>query len=402
MKTKMKLISSFVLAIIIIGCNNAKNPDAYLQKVLGNLEKIESAIYYETVENWQHGDTVALVIYKKFTKEYNNPKDSTIGVSFVYFNHIDTTILEYAYDGNIKASVNHEDKRITIDDFSVDRSLPFRNVTPSFFNYVKSIINYALNTEDSISVTLEDTGDDYYFKLIINEDRTIEFFGKAYHMPNPSSLGDDTSIYELWISKSTNLPYKVRREMAHDIAVISSSNVELNKISINDFNIYSYFPEDYEFRQYGEKPNAVFTSNLIDKKAPTWILKDTKDQDVSLSELKSKVLLVNFTGIGCGVCVLSIPFLNELSGSYNINDFELIGIETWSGNLGSVKNYATRHVLNYRILSGTSDLAKEYQTGGFAPFFFILDDQRIIRKVIRGYSKGTTEKEIKDAIAELL
>ena len=401
MKTKVKIISVFLLSIIIIGCNNAKNPDVYLQKVLGNLEKIESATYISTSENWQPGDTAALFIFQRFTKEYDNPKDTTIGASYVDFDPIDITILESAYDGNIAASTYHEEKRLVINDFSSNQ-LPYRPIMSPFFNYVKNIVIYALNTEDSISVILEDLGDDYYFKLTINEDGQVEFLGKAYHMPNNSSIGDPTSIYELWISKSNDLPYKFRREMSHQISVKTCTNVELNIGSIDDFNIYSYFPEDYELRQYGETLNTVYTSNLINKKAPEWILKDTKDQDVSLNELKSKVLLVNFTGIGCGYCVLSIPFLNELSGNYNINDFELIGIETWSGKLGSVKNYAAQHALNYRILSGTSDLAKEYQTGSFAPFFFVLDDQRIIRNVIKGYSQGTTEKEIRDAIAALL
>ena len=401
MKTKVKIISVFLLSIIIIGCNNAKNPDVYLQKVLENLEKIESATYFLTRESWQPGDTAASRSYNFFFKEYDNPKDTTIGASFVWFDADNTAVFEIAYDGNIRASTYHEEKRLVINDFSSNQ-LPFRPIAPPFFNYVKNIISYALNTEDSISVTLEDLGDDYYFKLIINEDRQIEFFGKAYRMPGSVPFDDPTSIYELWISKSNDLPYKYRREMSHSISVETCFDIEYNKMSTADFNIYSYFPEDYELRQYEEFLNVVYTSNLIDKKAPEWILKDTKDQDVSLSELKSKVLLVNFTGIGCGVCVLSIPFLNELSSNYNINDFELIGIETWSGKLGSVKNYAAQHALNYRILSGTSDLAKEYETGGFAPFFFVLDDQRIIRNVIKGYSQGTTEKEIRDAIAELL
>jgi len=36
------------------------------------------------------------------------------------------------------------------------------------------------------------------------------------------------------------------------------------------------------------------------------------------------------------------------------------------------------------------------------PAFFIIDENKIIRKVILGYGEGVTEKEIRDAIEELI
>ena len=59
-------------------------------------------------------------------------------------------------------------------------------------------------------------GDNYYFKLVIDENQQVEFFGKAYHMPLPPfDIGSTTSIYELWINKSNDLPYKkTKRDVA--------------------------------------------------------------------------------------------------------------------------------------------------------------------------------------------
>ena len=37
-----------------------------------------------------------------------------------------------------------------------------------------------------------------------------------------------------------------------------------------------------------------------------------------------------------------------------------------------------------------------------APVFFILDEKRVIRKGFRGYGEGSTDKEIREAIKELL
>lgn len=55
---------------------------------------------------------------------------------------------------------------------------------------------------------------------------------------------------------------------------------------------------------------------------------------------KSKVLLINFTGIGCGACQAAVPFLKELKGKFSNEDFDLIAIEGWSRKEHSIQVYA--------------------------------------------------------------
>ncbi len=84
-------------------------------------------------------------------------------------------------------------------------------------------------------------------KLSIYEENRVEFFGKAFHMPiNPYGFGENTSIYEIWINKTNNLPCKVRREMSDNSVVTTYQDVELNKIDIKDFKASDYFPDDYK------------------------------------------------------------------------------------------------------------------------------------------------------------
>lgn len=271
-----------------------------------------------------------------------------------------------------------------------------------YFIRCKNIVRYALETEDSIATTLEDCGDYFHFKLVINEDTQVEFFGKAYHMPPPPFYVEPTSIYELWIHKSNGLPYKKRRAMSHNISVETCCNVEINKETIDRFDVFDYVPQGYETKKYDYGvPSRNMAANLTGKKAPEWTLNDIKESPVSLSDLKSKVILVNITGIGCGACQASIPFLKELKRKYQEEDFELVAIESWS-RMHSLQNYAKRKELNYMFLDGDDKVIEDYRTGGAAPYFFILDKERIIRKVIRGYGMGKTDKEITEAIEELL
>lgn len=249
---KIKLLLTILLLAEIITANAQNAEKEYLKKVLTNLEKIESATYYVTNESWQPGDSTALSTLHGFVKEYDNPMDSTIGASYVSLDANDTTKLEFCYDGNIRVLPYHENKKLAIDDFTF-RPLPFRLVSPPFFNHAKNIIRYALTTKDHIATELKDEGDNYYFKLVIDENQQVEFFGKAYHMPLPPfNIGSTASIYELWINKSNDLPYKKRREMSHDISVSTCSNLEINKLTINDFNAADYFPKDYEIVKYSD------------------------------------------------------------------------------------------------------------------------------------------------------
>lgn len=397
MKTMQKFLFLFLLLFAIVCCKDNKSSNDYLRKVLSNLEKIESASYYINMESWLPGDTVPYAIYNRFYKEYNNPADSTIGACFVWLNANDTTLVESVYDGNIRAYVDNDKKEIVINDFEFNQS-PYRPVSPPFFSYVKSIIRYILETKDSITLVSQDLGDSYYFNLTINENHQVEFFGKAYYMPEDQFTTDNTSMYKLWISKSNDLPYKYRKEMSQRATVGSCSKVEINKLSIKDFNIYNCFPADYAIRKAGERTGTASPPDLTGKIAPDWTLTDGNGQTVSLADFKSKVLIINLTGIGCGPCKAAIPFLNGLRDKYGIKDVEIASVECWKKSLHAVQYYANSNKLNYKLLSANEDFTKNYQANGAVPVYIILDKQRIVKKIIRGYELGTTDKEITDAI----
>ena len=74
----------------------------------------------------------------------------------------------------------------------------------------------------------------------------------------------------------------------------------------------------------------LMSKELTGKKALDWILTDSENNSVALKDFKSKVLMIEFTGIGCGPCHSAIPFLKQLVTDYKITDFELTGIEAWS------------------------------------------------------------------------
>jgi thiol-disulfide isomerase/thioredoxin len=398
---KLSVFALLFLGFLFTACTVDHTSTGYLEKVLDNLETIESATYSTVTENWMPGDTAASDTYYSFVKEYNNPSDTTIGAKFVKLNGADTSILEFCYDGEMRALVYNDEKRIVLDSFNVNPK-PVRTLTPPFFNYVKSILKYALETKDSISLDIKDLEDFVYLKLRIFEDHQVEFFGKAFHMPiTPYTFGENTSMYEIWIDKTNDLPFKTRREMVHNISVRVLKDFELNKIDINNFKASDYFPDDYRIQPYSLGGKRKSKHDLVGKKAPDWILQSGDKLPFALTDLKSKVLMIQFTSVSCGPCKASIPFLKELSAIYEKEDFDFVAIECTSRNTNVLKSYMNRNQFDYNFVLSTKEVLEGYSIRSF-PVFFILDENRIVRNVIYGYGKGSTEKEIKNIINEMI
>ena len=400
---KTSLVVNFILIffislILIHGCKVEYNKRDYLRKVLGKLEDIKSATYNSTLIASAPGDTMEFRTLYSQTEEYINPLDTFIGSSFGVSQQSGASKVSWFYDGKSEAFLDLNEKTIMIDSFKTN-TLPFRPITPPFFNYTKSIIKYALETKDSISTELKDFGDSIKFSMYVPF-KVIEFFGKAFVMDNPYLAKKDAfSRYDIWIKKSDNLPYRVRRNMPHQTTWQTAENVEFNKINVEGFIISKKLPPDFTINFRG-KPKPV-NNDLLGKAAPDWVLKDFNNTSIALDKLKSKVLMIQFTGIGCGPCHASIPFLKQLINDYKNKEFELVSIETWSNNITGIKRYYDNNNLNYKFLLSSEEATKKYQVTS-VPVFFILDKDRIIRKIIRGYGEGTTEKEIRDAINELI
>ena len=390
-----------MLMLLLASCGRDYTSKEYLNTVQGNLRQIETASYYEFGESWNPGDTAASFVFWRFYREYRNPSDTAIGSSFVALDSLTGTKASFCYDGNMRATFYDEEKGIIIDSFRV-RQLPFRPISAPFYNYVTSIINYALTTGDSITLDLKEQDKDVFVRLTINEDEQVEFFGKAFHMPpSPYSFGDNTSIYELWIDKETDLPYKVRREMSHDISVTTSLDPEFNKLDINDFRAADFFPPDYEIRQYGYKTTDEKKSALLNSEAPEWTLQSAVNQTVSLADLTSRVVLIQFTSVTCGPCRASIPFLKEINTEYGKDDFALVAIECTSKNMNALRYYMNRNQFDYTFLQADKEVLDNYSIGSY-PVFFILDQNRIIREIIKGYSEVATDERIRFTVNKLL
>lgn len=393
----MKFLLLVAITIGMFGCNQPVNKKEYLTKVYHILNKVHSASYTLQKESWAPFDTIPSFVYNLYAIEIDNPSDTTIGACYVSFTE-DKSKVKSIYDGQMSATFFHEHQGVIIDSFKIDRRLEFRPLSAPFFNYTRSIIHYILNTGDSISLSFEHTDSAYYYRLNIFEDRQVEFFGSAYHMPkNPYNMGETTSQYELWIDKKTNLPYRVRRKMSHDISVSSVSEIEINNHSLEDFNADDYLPDDYEYREWGVDTKKAKQEPIKGEVAPDWTLRSTDNTDISLNELDSKLILLQFTSVSCGPCRVSVPFLNGLLAEYPNEQVAVIAIECTAKSVRAIKHYREVNEIKYPLLKSNDEVKENYQVSSF-PVFYLMDENWEVVHVSKGYAEGTTDEKLKKII----
>ena len=101
--------------------------------------------------------------------------------------------------------------------------------------------------------------------------------------------------------------------------------------------------------------------SLIEKSknyAPDFKLNDSNDSLYVLSNLKGKVVLINFWATWCGPCRMEIPDFIELHDKYNDKGFEILGISL-SDSKDALKNFGNVYKVNYPLLYGNNKQINE-------------------------------------------
>jgi thiol-disulfide isomerase/thioredoxin len=400
-KKSFPVASILILAgilFLITGCKTETNKTEYLSKVLSNIEEVRSASYLSKMSGTAPGDTTKFKTTEWLKKEYVNPADTAIGSGYIWFYPDDTSKVYLYYDGAASAHFNYDNMSVTIDSFNTNK-LPFRPVSSPFFNHAKNIIKYAIETKDSITLSLEEYGDSARI-IVYNPSKVVYFFGRPVVTPNPYLAEGDAFVrYDIWVNTKSMLPYRIMTRMPHTSYIETCSSLELNMIKTEDLIAADFIPDNFEIMVRGSRQPVKV--DLTGKAAPDWSLKDSGNRTVGLKDMKSSVLLVEFTGIGCAPCHSALPFLKQLVKDFKDKDFGFVSIETWSSDIDALGKYQKENDLNYTFLKASEGLTKKYEISG-VPSFFILDRNRIIRKVVVGYEKGTTDKELTNKINELL
>lgn len=118
--------------------------------------------------------------------------------------------------------------------------------------------------------------------------------------------------------------------------------------------------------------------------APNFRLRDLNGQMVSLSDLRGKVVLLNFWATWCGPCRVEMPAMEELYRTFSRNDFEILAVSTDAQGASVTRPFQQENHLTFPILHDADYRVGLTYGARSLPMTFMVDRQGIVRHQIFG------------------
>ena len=120
------------------------------------------------------------------------------------------------------------------------------------------------------------------------------------------------------------------------------------------------------------------------EQAPNFQLRDMDGQIVSLSDLRGKVVLVNFWATWCGPCRVEMPAMERLYRTYDRKDFEILAVSTDAQGAAVTRPFQQENHLTFPILHDADFRVGLSYGARTLPMTFMVDRQGIVRQHIFG------------------
>jgi len=134
--------------------------------------------------------------------------------------------------------------------------------------------------------------------------------------------------------------------------------------------------------------------------APNFTLQTLDGQEITLSKLKGKVILLDFWATWCAPCRESIPHLIQLYKTYQKDGLEVIGMNLDRGDMDIVRHFVKSMDIPYPIVITSQDVERSYGVTGL-PTTILIDREGKIREKIVGFSSEIT-KQMTAVVVDLI
>ncbi|HEV7349787.1 TlpA disulfide reductase family protein [Telluribacter sp.] len=391
MKFLIALSLLLLKCIIVYSQNIISSPtkaDSILISVYEKLNSLKN-IKYDNIRELNYSsenyhNTSKWTIYSDF-----QTADTIVGLKY----QIEDSTSKQVFNGTEKFDLDKKAKTIQLNDNPNKNS--FSSLS-AFYNSIitlKNVLPLITGDKTAIKVVTDTTINNKVYSLVtINiGKRRIQNLGNGFDAMTTKS----NFIYKIIIEKNNYLPFEVlqKNDVNNDFIKTSFSNIETDTNAPSEMSwYYSTYANDY-------KPLADVSSHKLlsnGSLSPEWKLEAyNKDKTISLSDLKGKVILLDFWIKNCGLCIQSIPHLNELKNKFKDKDFEIISINSYDSK-EEVNWFCNKHKTDYSVLLMGKVVAEKYGVSAFPTFFIIDKTGKII------YSKAGFNASVQTEVEQVI
>lgn len=132
--------------------------------------------------------------------------------------------------------------------------------------------------------------------------------------------------------------------------------------------------------------------------APELTAMDMDGNAVTLSQMKGKIVFVNFWSSGCGPCLVEMPEIDEVYKRHRGDGFEVLAINMGQDD-DTIKNVNRRLGVTYPLLSDRLKITSRQYGVAFVPTSFLIDREGVVLERING---PLTRDQLMRKVADIL
>lgn len=331
-----KIIIKYLFLIVIIfpsGPNglNAQNPKAILAKSFKKCQSVKSG-YYNMTMYFKPSVMVDTIVYNSESNFQKVPDDSLFHQFFHYCEFKSgKKIGEKIYNGTELIKIDNNELSYTV--FTVSdwkKDILSDMGYYHFFTPVTSPKSYPY--PNSFDVNHSDLIYTYVGKEKVNSkwcDHIMVDMGVV-----ETRFGTMKREINFWISRVDKIPLQVTTK--YDITDLGDTGVQFQKMILNKYKLSSgienkiqlgiaQIPQNYKRKVVDISKKVQLLPN--DTPAPDWTLASLNGGDLRLTDLKGKLVLIDFFFKACPPCKHAMPGLQQLYERYSSRGLEIVGID---------------------------------------------------------------------------
>jgi predicted methyltransferase/thiol-disulfide isomerase/thioredoxin len=151
------------------------------------------------------------------------------------------------------------------------------------------------------------------------------------------------------------------------------------------------------------RPGDKVKEVVIGSAAPDWRLKTVEGETVALSELRGKVVVLDFWANWCGPCRKLEPLFDRLAHEYRSKPVKFFTLSVWPDQDFNPQAYLKERKLASAFLIGDDAVASDYGIWG-VPTYFVIDPAGKVSylHVLLSVDPESLERRLREAIEKAL